>query len=109
MPNQQLLDELQTYESEYLEYREHFESDGEVDPSEQAQLDLIETLISQLRQSLGQPTATNGNGVYPAPATGSPPASSSTASASATSSKMRVVPGAGGYEYEQHADGSIFI
>ncbi|HEY3391919.1 MAG TPA: hypothetical protein VGK58_04390 [Lacipirellulaceae bacterium] len=105
MSCQQLLDELKTYESEYREYRELFESDGSVDPTEQAQLDLIDRMIGQIRQSLGQQTSSNGNGMCAAPATGAAQATSATANASG----MRVVPGAGGYEYEQHADGAIFI
>jgi hypothetical protein len=68
MSYQQLLDELQTYEDEYREYRELFESDGEVDPTEQAQLDLIETMIGQLRQSLTGNPSGNGEDMCVAPA-----------------------------------------
>jgi hypothetical protein len=100
-----LLGELQTYEDEYREYRELFESDGEVDPTEQAQLERIENMIGQLRQSLSQPAAANGNGVCTDPAMSGVKATGSTSS----SPTMRVVPGAGGYEYEQHADGTIVI
>jgi hypothetical protein len=105
MSYQPLLDELQSYEDEYREYRELFQSDGEVDPTEQSQLDQIESLISVLRQSLGQQTSANGNGMCSAAATTGTGATGS----SASSANMRVVPGAGGYEYEQHADGAIFI
>jgi len=67
MSYQQLLDELLTYESEYREYRELFESDGNIDPSEQAQLDLIETMIGQIRQSLTGNASENGDGMCVAP------------------------------------------
>src|SRR5688572_10790975 len=67
MSYQQLLDELQTYEDEYQEFRQLFESDGEVDPSEQAYLDQIEIMISQIRQSLTQQAEANGEGMCVAP------------------------------------------
>jgi hypothetical protein len=60
MSCQELLDELQAYENEYLEYRDFFTSDGEVDPGEQAQLDWIESVIAQIRQSL-QAAEANGD------------------------------------------------
>jgi hypothetical protein len=52
MPDQELIETVNRFESDYREYREIFESDGKVDPKEQAQLDHIEFMIGQLRQSL---------------------------------------------------------
>ncbi len=63
MSNQQLLDELQTYEDEYRQYRELFESDGNIDSSEQAQLDRLETMIMELRGSLSANASQDGNGM----------------------------------------------
>jgi hypothetical protein len=102
---QQLLDELQTYEDEYYEHRNYFLSNGDgIDPSEQQQLELIENIIGQIRQTLNQQVAANGAASSATSSIGVEQSSST-----ASSATVRVVPGAGGYEYEQHADGSIFI
>ena len=64
MSYQQLLDELKTYEDEYREYRDLFLSDGEgIDPAEQAQLDMIESMIGQIRESLSAQASANGDGM----------------------------------------------
>jgi hypothetical protein len=63
MSYQQLLDELQTYEDEYRQYRELFESDGNIDSSEQAQLDRLESMIGDLRESLNANASEEDNGM----------------------------------------------
>jgi hypothetical protein len=59
MSRQQTLEELRTYENEYRQYRQIFETDGVLDRNEQARLAQIENLIRQIRQSLSQPDSQN--------------------------------------------------
>jgi hypothetical protein len=67
MSYDQLLSELQTYEDEYREYLDLFQSDGNIDSAEQAQLDRLEDMIRQLRQSLTANASENGDGMCVAP------------------------------------------
>ncbi len=88
--------------SEYLNilgsYRKLFEQDGVISPDEQVQLNAIEDKINQLRVLI----PAGDSPASPAPSPGPELAPDS-------SSSSRVVAGAGGYEYEQHANGDIFI
>ena len=102
-----LQQEVDDYRKVLADYRALYEEDGTISSEEQAHLDALEKKISQVAEALGSNYESNGNGYASGNGSASSaPIPSTGASSSATT---RVVPGAGGYEYEQHADGSIFI
>jgi len=69
MTNDECLEQLRSYEQDYREYREQFESDGEVTADEKAQLARIDDMIKKLRATVEKKAAaevageTDGSGL----------------------------------------------